>query len=226
MSKIAWLDLETSGLKAYENAILQIALLIEEDGKVKDKFVSYVAPLPDDIIDNGALEVNGLDREQIKTFPDPKIVIKQLVNFLNLHVNKFDTTDKLAMAGYNVVFDDKFLRAWFKKLNEKYYGSYFYWRRICVLDHSIHYMVLKNMILPRGFKLAAAIEMFDVKMGKAHDAEADIIATRNVYHQINKRLFGDAYIFEEYPKTVLHDATQSPTTVKTQAESILERLRK
>lgn len=227
MSKIAWIDVETGGLSAIKNPVLQIALLLEVDGKVIDKFTSYIQPLPQDVVDQEALDVNGITREQIETFPSPLIVIRQLVNFLNLHVNKYDRTDKMVIAGYNVDFDDKFLRAWFKKLNEKYYGSFFFWRRICVLNESVHYIVRKNLALPRGLKLAEAAEMFDVKVGKLHDALADITLTRNIYHEIGKRLFGDTYIFEEYPKpgaeivekdTVLHDATQST--------NILERLKR
>jgi len=191
MSKIAWIDLETTGLFAKKNGVVQIACKIERDGRIIDKFVSYVKPLPDDEIAQQALDVNGLTREQLLTFPEPKLVLIKFKQFLERHMNKYDRTDKFVIGGYNTKFDMDFLREWFKKCNEKYFGSYFYWLEIDVMRHAVMYYTLTNQALPTGkgqMTLPVVAERHGIKVIDAHDAEADITMTRELFHRLNSKI--------------------------------------
>ncbi len=198
---IAWLDLETTGLKAKENGIIQMSFMIENNGRIIDEFTSYVQPLSTDVIEDAALEVNGITREQLGTFPEPEAVLSALLTFLEKHVNKYNTLDKLLIGGYNSKkFDSGFLREWFKKLGDKYYGSYFFWRGIDVMDHAIMYYSVTNQKIPmlKGeMKLTAVAERFKVLVENAHDARADIGMTRELYHKINSIIMKD-YIYQVY----------------------------
>lgn len=198
MNKIAWIDVETTGLDKVKNGILQIACKIELGGRVIDKFVSYVKPLLTDEIAEEALKVNGITREQMVDFPLAEEVLPVFIAFLKQHVNQYDTTDKLIMGGYNTGFDAGFLREWFKKLNNKYFGSFFYWRTIDVLDHAVFYYTVTGSALPLGrgaMKLTTVSERHGLSIDNAHDAEADITMTRELFHLLNSKII-KGYVYE------------------------------
>lgn len=187
MNKVIWIDTETTGISHLNCGILQIAALYEKDGEIKDRFASYVKPFPNDQIDPEALKVNKLTREKIEEFPEPAIVFKELTKFLDKHIDKYNKRDKAIPAGYKISFDINFLKQFWIKNNDKYFGSYFFWLSIDIMDIIVLYHYLNNSPMPSGFKLADQLKYFDIGLPDGlHDAEVDIEATRKLFLEVMK----------------------------------------
>ena len=178
MEKIFWLDCETTGLDPQKNALIQIAALIEIDGKIKNRLNLFLKPLDIDKVDPKALELQGRTIEEIKKYPPPEKSFKILKEEMSLFVDKFDKHDKFVMAGYYVKFDIDFLRAFFEKLNDNYFGSWFF-----SVSYDVQFLIaqqiIKKSLRTPNYKLSTMCEKFGVKI-KAHDAMSDIMATREL----------------------------------------------
>lgn len=175
--KNLYLDLETTGIKHMENGILQIAGLIEIDHQLVESFDYRVKPFPQDEITQEAFEIHGLDP---KDGNDPGIVYRDLVEMFSKYCGRFDKKDKFNLIGYSVNFDERFLRQWFLKNNDKYFGSWFFWPYIDVMQ-----MVAVELMAKRpqveSFKLIDIIKLYGSRLAKAHDAMSDIKATQKLF---------------------------------------------
>lgn len=134
MSKLFFYDLETTGTNPGRHGIHQISGEIVIDGKTVETFDFKVQPNPKAQIEDAALEVGGVTREQIMAYPPMGQVYTQLVAMLSKYVDKFDKTDKFHLVGYNNRgFDDNFLRGFFLQNGDKFFGSFFWADSIDVL---------------------------------------------------------------------------------------------
>lgn len=184
MKKLLFLDVETTGLDPKKNGLIQIAGIVEIDGQEIEKFNYKLKPFPGDLCNAEALKVNGTTIETIKTFEDPISVHKQFTDLLCRHVDTYDKADKFHMVGYNVKFDDQFLREWFTKCANKYYGSFFFWPGI---DVSV--LAAMKVLNRRGtfgnFKLMTVAKALGVNTeGPAHDALFDVEVTRDLFNNL------------------------------------------
>jgi len=187
--KAFFFDLETTGLKFWKNGIHQMSGCIEVDGTVKETFNYKVAPNPAAEIEDEALKVGNVTREQILAYPPMKDIHGKLTDMLSKHCDKFDKTDKLFLIGYNnASFDNDFLRAFFKQCNDNYFGSWFW-------SSSIDVMVLASEALKNkrhtmiDFKLKTVARELGIAVdeGKLHDAAYDIELTRQIYHTLTDK---------------------------------------
>ncbi|MBF0501469.1 MAG: 3'-5' exonuclease [Candidatus Riflebacteria bacterium] len=186
-SKVFWFDTETGGVDPVKNEIITLAGKMEIAGEIADVIDIKIRPSSPEAVSDEALSVNGLTREQIMAFPPAKDAYNALLSFLGKYISKFDKTDKAAMAGYNVHFDQEFLRALFRRMNDKYFGS---WFNNDPIDPLPVLRWLKNcgIIQLPNFKLATACEYFGISLTNAHDAQADITATRELVLKLASRL--------------------------------------
>ena len=113
--KLAYIDVETTGIPHPESGLIQLAGIIEIDDQVADRFNFKIQPFPTDIISDEALEVNGVSREDLRSFDSPTRVFRQFIDILDKHVDRYNSKDKFHFVGYNAGFDANHLRAWFKK---------------------------------------------------------------------------------------------------------------
>lgn len=186
MKKVIYFDTETSGLDPIQNDILTIGGIIEIDGEVKEEFYLEMQPFNYNTISDYALQVNGLTREQIKTFMTPQEGYRKLITIFSKYVNKYDKNDKLTPIGYNVKFDIDFLNQLFVKNGDKYFGSF-------VDYHYIDPMVLINFLRFKGViklencKLVTASAHYGIELD-AHNAMNDIIATKELLNKLMERL--------------------------------------
>jgi len=173
MEKTIWLDLETTGLNVDDNGIVQIAILVEEDGDIIDKFESKMNPGKVKF-SQYALEVNKLTKKKIDSFPSKDDVHKELFAFLNKHSIK---GEKLTIAGYNIKFDIKFFSKFidFKRFFHYYDCDVFAFLKIA----------RQQGLYDGGMKLVEACEHFKIKHN-AHEAMSDIKATRKLYKKLLK----------------------------------------
>ena len=122
--KLLHIDLETGGLDPNTNAITQLAAAIEIDGEVVGRFGSYIQPPPGLTITEEAIKITRINVNRLHEYPTEKDVFSAFLSFLACYINKYDKNDKAIMAGYNVKFDDEFLRVCCDRVGEKYFGSF------------------------------------------------------------------------------------------------------
>lgn len=181
MSKLFFYDLETTGTNPGRHGIHQISGEIVIDGKSVETFDFKVQPNPKAQIEDAALAVGGVTREQIMAYPPMGQVYTQLVTMLAKYVNKYDKTDKFHLVGYNNRgFDDNFLRGFFLQNGDNYFGSWFWADSIDVLAST--FLAERRAELP-NFKLATVADFLgiDTTAGKLHDASFDIFVTKAVF---------------------------------------------
>lgn len=183
MSKLFFYDLETTGTNPGRNGIHQISGEIVIDGKSLETFDFKAQPNPKAQIEDAALAVGGVTREQIMAYPPMGQVYTKLVTMLAKYVNKYDKTDKFHLVGYNNRgFDDNFFRGFFLQNGDNYFGSWFWADSIDVLVLASTFLADRRAELP-NFKLATVADFLgiDTTAGKLHDASFDIYVTKAVF---------------------------------------------
>lgn len=186
---ILWLDTETTGLDPENHAIIQLACLVERNNKIIDKLMLYIRPFKGAKISKEALGKNKVTIEDLRDetkYIDHKIQFEVFIDFMNNHVDRFDKKNKFVLAGKNIkTFDIKFLRKWFERNDDNYYGSWFWYPCIDIENYLAELLVYENIIL-KNYKIETLCEYFDIEL-KAHiSAYDDIVATREIY----KKIFG------------------------------------
>lgn len=194
MNKILWLDTETTGLNAVKQDVIQIAGMVEINGEVHEEFEYKCQPYSWDDISDQALEVHGYSRDHLKTFDPPTIIKSRVEAILSRWVDKFDKNDKFILAGYNVEFDNRFMREFWKKSGDKYWGSFVEYK---VYDGYPLFQAFANahqLDVP-NHKLVTAAEFFGYNFG-AHDALEDIQVTRKVVKDLEAimKIGGDHWL--------------------------------
>ena len=120
--KLCYLDCETGNTDPKTGALLQIAGIIEINGKETGRFSYYLKPFENDIITNEALNIIKITKHQIDTDPKfqiPHNVYQTLIKGFSKYVNKYDKKDKFHLVGYNSHhFDMEFLRSFFQKCQD------------------------------------------------------------------------------------------------------------
>lgn len=112
--KLVFFDLETTGTNPGKHGIHQISGQIVIDGVIKETFDFHVQPNPRAMIEDEALKVGGVTREQILAYPPMQQVYQEFVAMLGKYVDKFNKKDKFFLVGYNnAAFDNQFLRGFF-----------------------------------------------------------------------------------------------------------------
>lgn len=176
--KVFYLDTETTGINPVKNDIIQLAGIVEIDGQVLETIKLHCQPFDYSAVESEALQCHGITLEQIKSFPDPRETYRDLIGVLGKYVNKYDRTDKFTLAGQKVGFDADFLKAFFEKNGDKYYGSWFNWRHVDLLAFT-RILNYAGVLKTENDKLGTLAEMFGVSLD-AHDALEDIQATRTI----------------------------------------------
>ena len=184
MKKALYFDVETTGLHPWHNDIIQIACLVEINGEVVEEYTANMQPFSFENVDAKALKINNTTVEELKSYPHPKLIHAELCKLFEKYINKFDKQDKFAPIGYNVKFDCDFLSAFFRKNEDRYYGSWVNWRTVdpLALLYTMDYQ--RKIALP-NYKLATVCQHFGIPI-KAHDALSDIRATRELFQTLNE----------------------------------------
>lgn len=188
--KVLYIDVETTGLNPDRHGIIQLAQIIEINGVMVSESVWNVMPFGDDDIDEKALQVTGTDPNSLFTEPRrrPVQVWQSIKHLWDQFIDKFNRDDKFILAGYNIdSFDQQFLRAWIAKCepNDRFSvaGSYIGHLTMDPLP-LLKWLKIMNMIDLPNLKLQTVCDHLNIKLDQAHDALADIRATRILIHRI------------------------------------------
>lgn len=184
--KAVFIDVETTGLDHKKNGLLQLSGMV---GKIvgkyfvqEESFDFRIRPLKNDLIEDKALEVNKVTKEELLQYPPAELVYGQFTNLLSNYCDKYDKNDKMFFVGYNARFDYDFCRSWFEKLNDKYFGSYFFFPPIDVMNLAIFDLIKERNLLP-NFKLGTVCNHYGLNTNSEtlHNADVDIRLTIDLF---------------------------------------------
>lgn len=188
--KRLFIDTETTGLDPKLHGLVQVAGIVDINGKVEEEFDFTLKPIDGKLFETRALEVNGLNMNVINQFKPSDTVFHLFRQLIKRYIDQYNTKDKFTFLGYNAGFDVGFIRQWFLDHDDKYYGSIFFRYPIDVASIAMEALIDQRPTMPND-KLETVMKMFDVSAeGKLHDARTDIIATREVYYKALKKLRG------------------------------------
>lgn len=186
--KLVFFDLETTGTNPGKHGIHQISGQIVIDGVIKETFDFHVQPNPKALIEDEALKVGNVTREQILAYPPMQQVYQEFVSMLGKYVDKFNKKDKFFLVGYNnAAFDNQFLRGFFLQNGDVYFGSWFWANSIDVMVLASAYLATRRPDM-ETFKLSTVARTLgvDVQSESLHDAMYDIELTKAVFDIITK----------------------------------------
>ena len=187
--KVLWFDTETTGVDNKRNGIVQLAAIVEIQGKVVDEQVFYMNPVGKDI-DPEASKINGFTKEKISKFEPALAVVDQIEDFFKKHVNCFAKYDKFWVGGQNVKFDVDFLAELWKEAQPNQPWKLFtYIRGGAYLDTlslvaTLQYLQKVPYTNDRKLLTLAKLVGLNVKDEEMHDAIADIKVTREVFYKL------------------------------------------
>lgn len=183
VKKIIHFDTETTGLDPVLHDPIQIAGAIEIEHKgIVEEFNIKCQPIDKASVSEEALEVHGMSMKEIMSFQPPRLAHQELLSIFGNHIDKYSKFDKAFIGGYNVKFDVDMLASWFKKLGDKYIGSWWNWRTLDPLPFVNRLDYIGKIDLP-NHKLETVCEHFGIEI-KAHDALSDIRATVKLIHKL------------------------------------------
>lgn len=178
--KIIVFDTETGGLDPLKHSLLQVGIMVCENGEVLDKKrinivheTYHVTPF--------AMKVNKLDLAN-HAGVTPAEAVEEIVAFVRAHFKK-----PAQVLGHNVPFDVGFMKKLFQDTGVDY-ESVFSYR---LLDTSSFARVLEfSGAIERGGSLGQLAETFNIEFDKTalHDALVDCEVTYKLLIEMSKLL--------------------------------------
>lgn len=174
-------DVETTGLDSRIHDIIEMSLLRLSDNIQK---TWRLKPLNPDAAEAAALRINGHKLEDLKhltkfgreTYRDPNEVLVEVENWIQ---EDGTPSEKRILVGQNIPFDKDALEQLWKKCNAK--DTYPFGRRMLDTMQIEFFLDLCKGSMAEGYSLSNLVKKYGVKNEKAHTAEADVKATREVF---------------------------------------------
>lgn len=191
LMKVAYIDVETTGVNNMKHSIHQLVCIVEVDGVEVDKIEIKMKPHDKAVIEPKALEIAGVTEGQIRAYTlTQSQALKNFKQFLGKHVDQFDKKDKLNFVGYNSrTFDEVFVRTWFELWGDNYFNSWFW-----PIGVDVAVLAAYNLMSCRdkleNFKLGTVVQYYGLawEESKAHDAGYGIEKTRELFKLLNNPL--------------------------------------
>lgn len=183
--KILWFDVETTGLNAVKNDIIELACIVEIDKKVIEKRVWHVRPFSFTDIEQEALDITGYTISELREFPKPQKVYKEFVSMLEKYVDRFESRDKFTPGAYNANFDVEFLQQFFLKNDDIYLGSWIDWQSIDPLSMIRFLEFCGHRFQLENHKLVTLCARFGIELDP-HKAMSDIESTRKLAYKMRR----------------------------------------
>lgn len=187
--KQIFIDTETTGTDPKTCSIFQIAGIVDIDNEVVEEFSFSTNPYENTIWEDGAIEKTGITPEIAATYEPASVVFEKFVMMLKKYISYFDKNDKFVLIGYNIRFDEEFIREWFKReaSTDQYkqmgggYGNFFWTPSFDIMNWAMLYAMNFRNKLP-NFKLETVANAFgvDFNSDEAHEALYDIKKTREL----------------------------------------------
>lgn len=161
-------DLETTGLDAENDSIIEIGALKVIDGKVTDRFMEFVNPgCP---ITPMITSITGITNDMVATARDTSEIIRDFITFCGDYM----------LVGHNILFDYKFMKNYTNT-----YNLPFEKKGLDTLQ-----IARKTLRQLESKSLGSLCEYYQITNQAAHRAYHDALATAKIYHML-------AHDFEE-----------------------------
>lgn len=182
-----FIDVETTGLDPKINNIFQLSgIIADPELNILEKFDYKFRPFDLDNCEPAALEKTGMTLDELQSLPmDYNEAFNQFTHAMSKRCNRYDKTDKFQMIAYNAPFDSGFLREFFTKNNDNYFGSWFWNPPICVMQASAWALQDQRADIS-NFKLATLCKLVGIDWDEtqAHNAMYDIHKTYELYKSV------------------------------------------
>lgn len=191
--KYCYIDCETTGLDAKRHGIIQLAAIMEIDGEEVSRYSEKIRPAPSCAADADALKVSGNTVQMILGYKLESAAYHDFSEWLGESISKFDKSDKAFFCGYNSSFDNQFVREFFARNRDPYFGSWFWSGTIDVMAFALHHLASSRPEM-ENFKLGTVAEKIlgpdlvaeiTATVG-LHDAMTDIVLTREIFRKITR----------------------------------------
>lgn len=190
MLKFCFIDTETTGTDFKRHGIHQVSLIIDvlhEDGTLVtvEKRDFHVCPDPSLEIDDEALKISGVKREDLQLNDSEKIFHDKFVNILYKYKKKYDKRDKFYFVGYNGRFDADMVNELFKRVGDPYFFGLFWYPIIDVAVLSL-FPIVRQRPFMENFKLGTVCKEYGIQISDEglHDAMYDIEITRDLFYKL------------------------------------------
>ncbi|MDD5053474.1 MAG: 3'-5' exonuclease [Sulfuricurvum sp.] len=184
MVKQLFIDTETTGVNVNAVGMYQLGGVIVA-GRREEEFEFNCDIFEEDEVNTDAFENNGMSIEKISSFPSPEIVLGKFIDLMDKYVDRYDRRDKFVVIGYGSEFDQQILRNWFYKLDDDYFGSWFWHPWVCVMNLAMFACQVSRAEM-QNFKLKTVAEHLEIPVvdEKLHTALYDAKLAREVYSKI------------------------------------------
>lgn len=176
-------DTETTGLDFVNNDIIELSMYRLNDHVQK---TWCLKPINQDMIDAGALRINGHKLEDLKhqtkvgaeRYKDPNKIIVEIENWV---AEDNVPAESRILVGQNINFDKNMLERLWIKCNSK--DSFPFGRRTLDTMQIEFFLDWCKGSMSEGYSLSNLVKKYGVKNEKAHTAEADVKATKEVFEK-------------------------------------------
>ena len=195
-------DLETTGIGARHEKILEIAMVKVIDGAEAETFQTLVNPhreIPEQIV-----ELTGIRDDMVKDAPSIEEVIEKALEFC----------EGYPLLGHQLIFDYGFLKQ--AAVNKK----------LPFERDGIDTLKLCRLFMPPEEKknLTAACAYFGICQDTAHRALSDAVSCGRLYEEL-KRRFGPGHEDQFLEKPLIYKAKKERTATKRQKEHLQDLLK-
>lgn len=181
--RLLFTDTETGGTDPREDALLEVSLVVFDDGKILAtntwKIKSdgkYVYP--------AATKINGINlKEHDKTAMKSEDAAMEIVAF----IRKWFEDDRATLAGHNVSFDRDFLKTLINEYSMVNFDSLVSHRLLDVMS-VLNFMAAAHVLPESVLSSDGAFKYFDIKVAGRHTSMGDIKATLDVFNKLTKHL--------------------------------------
>lgn len=166
---MCFVDCETTGLKAEYHEIIEIAIILEEEGKIIETFYSKVRPQYLERANEKALKINGYNHKQWTDAPIFDTIAPAVRNLLS----KCDQ-----WIGHNPRFDYDFIQEALFRVGQVPIRA-----RLIDTTVLVHEHLLK--LGCSGLSMDAVRDFMCMDTRRAHTAMVDTRQVRELYHKLN-----------------------------------------
>jgi DNA polymerase III epsilon subunit-like protein len=185
-SRRFWVDTETTGLDTKRHFAFQISYLIEENDEILRSRTLEFRPERYDLYEfsKEAEDVHGYSREKIISLQPEPAAFAVLIGDLKKYGRK-----RLTLAGYNINFDIRFLKAIFdrnevaKGIDSGAFYKYFDYMHFDILQFVQAYRIA-GIISLQHIDLESICRYFGINTKEAHNSMADILNTKTVFDRM------------------------------------------
>lgn len=184
--KIAYIDVETTGVDPNKHGIWQVAAEFFVDSNFVSKTNLMFKP---DIRCCWQVEAYEMFLqhpaspaiESVNCLTSTE-AYKAFCALVCKYIDRFDRKDKFIFAGYNAKFDFDFMHAWAQLCGDKYFGSLFFAPALDVAVVAMQALLEKRSTMLNFKQSTVAEELgIEIEHGKLHDAMYDVEITRRIH---------------------------------------------